>query len=162
MARRAGASGGALAAAVTAAGGFGFLAAGQFVHNRYPGKEPMSYGAGYDGAQSLENELRTAQSALRPQSSISIPVGVGYLGWQLEKRDSPAVGLLSMALEAHVKAVWFAFGSDLGRWVEFVRNHDRKADSGHKTLVFAQISTAEEAQQAISEWQVDVLVAQGL
>jgi nitronate monooxygenase len=122
----------------------------------------MSYGAGYDDAQHLKNQLRTAQSALGPHSPISIPVGVGYLGWQLEKHDSPAVELLSMALEAHVKAVWFAFGSDLGRWVEFVRNHDRNVDNGHRTLVFAQISTAEEAQQAISEWQVDALVAQGL
>jgi nitronate monooxygenase len=99
---------------------------------------------------------------LRLQSPTAIPIGVGYLGWQLEKPDFPAVELLSIALEAPVQAVWFAFGSDLGRWVDFVRNHNGKAGNGHKTLVFVQVSTAEEARRAISEWQVDVVVAQGL
>ena len=99
---------------------------------------------------------------MRLHSPATIPIGVGYLGWQLEKANSPAIELLSIALEARVQAVWFAFGKDLGRWVEFVRNHDGRSRNGHKTLVFAQISTIEEAQRAISEWQVDVVVAQGL
>jgi len=140
----AGASGGALAAAVTAGGGFGFLA------------------AGYDGAEIFKKELNTARSDLGLQSQTPLPIGVGYLAWQLEKPNSPAVELLSIALDTRVQAVWFAFGSDLGRWVEFVRGHDKRSGNSHKTLVFAQISTLEEAKKAISEWKVDVVVAQGI
>jgi len=137
----AGASGGALAAAVTAGGGFGFLA------------------AGYDGIESLRNELKMAQSILRTPPQAAIPIGVGFLGWQLE---TTTVDLLSITLDTRVKAIWFAFGTNLGQWVEFVRNHDVKSNNGHKTLVFVQVSTAEEAHQAVNEWQVDVIVAQGI
>jgi nitronate monooxygenase len=125
-------------------------------------KNLISDRAGYDDAQSLKNEVKAARSALRLQSPTTIPIGVGYLGWQLEMSSTSAVELLSVALEARIKAVWFAFGSDLGQWVEFVRNHDRESRNSHKTLVFVQISSVEEAQRAISEWQVDVIVAQGL
>lgn len=128
---------------MTAGGGFGFIA------------------AGYDSAETLKNELNTARTVLRLQSQTPLPIGVGYLAWQLEESNSPAIELLSIALETRVQAIWFAFGSDLGRWVEFVRSHE-KSDNGYKTLVFVQVSTAEEAKRAISEWKVDVVVAQGL
>lgn len=98
---------------------------------------------------------------MRLQNQTPIPIGVGYLCWQLEKPNSPAIELLSVALENRVQAVWFSFGNDLGRWVEYVRKHDDKASDGHKTLVFAQISSTEEAKKAINEWKVDVVVAQG-
>jgi|SRR5882762_2227684 len=159
---RAGASGGALAAAVTLGGGFGFIAAGECIHERNSTEALTCHCTGYDGAEELKKELNTVRSALRLQSQTILPVGVGYLAWQLEKPNSPAVELLSIALETRVRAVWFAFGSDLGHWAEFVRSHDRQAGNGHKTLVFAQISTVEEAKKAINEWKVDVVVAQGL
>lgn len=94
-------------------------------------------------------------------SQTPLPIGVGYLGWQLDKPNSPTVELLSYALENRVQAVWFSFGDDLGRWVKFVRDYDLKSGNGHKTLVFAQVSTVEEAQKAMDEWKVDFLVAQG-
>jgi nitronate monooxygenase len=65
------------------------------------------------------------------------------------------------ALENQVKAVWFAFGADLGRWVQSVRDYDRKVKK-EKTIVFVQISTVDEALVAINDWKVDVLVAQGI
>jgi nitronate monooxygenase len=147
---------------VTAGGGFGFLAAGEGIHNRNSAAELIYYCTGYDGAENFKKELNTARSDLGLQSQTPLPIGVGYLAWQLEKPNSPAVELLSIALDTRVQAVWFAFGSDLGRWVEFVRGHDKRSGNSHKTLVFAQISTFEEAKKAISEWKVDVVVAQGL
>jgi nitronate monooxygenase len=143
---------------VTAGGGFGFIAAGESAIIILIGRKSKSKHAGYDSVQTLKTELKIAESALGTPSQISIPIGVGFLGWQLET----AADLLPIALEARVKAIWFAFGNNLGQWVDFVRNYDALKHDGHKTLVFAQISTAEEAQQASNEWQVDVVVAQGL
>lgn len=92
-----------------------------------------------------------------------LPIGVGYLGWQLDKfkSDSVAVNLISVALENRVQAVWFAFGADLGRWVKYVRDFDQKRSNGHNTLVFVQVSSVEESQEAVSQWKVDAVVAQG-
>ena len=60
-----------------------------------------------------------------------------------------------------MEAVWFSFGNQLARWVQFVRDHDQKAGNEHKTIVFVQISSLEEALVAINNWKVDVVVAQG-
>jgi len=61
-----------------------------------------------------------------------------------------------------VRAIWFSFGQDLGRWIELVRNHDRKTGKSPKTLVFVQVNSADEARLAVQSWNVDVLVAQGI
>lgn len=118
---------------------------------------------GYDTTEKFRSELAEAQSALKLRSNplIPFPIGVGYLAWQLETPNSPTVELLSIALESRVQAVWFAFGENLGRWVQFVRERDAELADGHKTIVFTQISSVEEAKKAIDEWKVDVVVAQG-
>jgi len=141
----AGASGGRLAAQVTAGGGFGFLS------------------AGYEGPEQLTAELSLARSSLQLGPSSPLPIGVGYLGWQLEKKDSPVIEVLQLALENRVKAVWFSFGSQLGRWVQFVRDYDQKnRGESEKTIIFAQISSIQDALIAVNEWKIDVLVVQGI
>jgi len=140
----AGASSAALAIQVTHGGGFAFLA------------------PGYDTPQKFASELSLARSALEIDSAAQLAIGVGFLGWQLQQLDSPALELLRLSLDSRVKAVWLAFGSDLGRWVEYVRSHDQEARSEHKTLVFVQVSSLEEALVAVNDWKVDVVVAQGI
>ena len=74
-------SGGALAAAVSNAGGLGFL------------------GGGYaDSRDFLDRELRAAGNAR---------VGVGFITWSLAQRDP---GLIDLALDHAPAAVWLSFG----------------------------------------------------
>ncbi|KIJ20788.1 hypothetical protein PAXINDRAFT_178408 [Paxillus involutus ATCC 200175] len=139
----AGASGGALAAQVTAGGAFGFLA------------------AGYKSAESLIDELSLARGILQLSSSEPLPIGVGYLGWQLEKSTAKPEVMLSAALDNHIQAIWLAFGNNLGQWIKFIRDYDTEHKRSRPTIIFVQVSSAEEALVAIQDWKVDVLVAQG-
>ncbi|KAJ7796105.1 2-nitropropane dioxygenase [Mycena leptocephala] len=145
----AGAAGGELAGQVSSAGGFGFLSAGY-------GISPADF----------KQQLSLARSAFQSPSSThakaEFPVGVGYLAWQLEKHESPLVDLLPIALENNVQAIWFAFGENLGRWIQLVRDHDSRVGKDKKTLIFVQISTVKEALVATNEWTVDCIVAQGV
>jgi len=91
-----------------------------------------------------------------------LPIGAGFLGWKLEEGQSPHVALLELALENGVQAIWFSFGKDLGRWIEFVRNHDRRSGKTPRTLIFVQVNSVDEALLAVQTWKADVLVAQGM
>jgi len=139
----AGASGGALAAQVASAGGFGFLS------------------AGYDSADSLKKEVAIARNILHTEQDQTLRVGVGFLVWLLEKDPSKAEELISIALENRVQAVWFSFGEDIGRWVKFVREHDPRAGTKDASKIFIQLSTVQELKVAITEWNADVIVVQG-
>jgi nitronate monooxygenase len=90
-----------------------------------------------------------------------LPIGAGFLGWKLEEAQSPHVPLLELALENGVRAIWFSFGEDLGRWIELVRSHDQRTGKSPKTLVFVQVNSVDDALFAARTWKVDVLVAQG-
>ncbi|KIK60313.1 hypothetical protein GYMLUDRAFT_43610 [Collybiopsis luxurians FD-317 M1] len=135
----AGVSGGALAAQVTNGGGLGFLA---HVH--------MS-------------ELPLARSLLESKvtESDTLPIGVGYLAWMLDKLPAKeAESVLNTALASNVQAHWFAFGNDLGRWIRYVREN---APQGKKTpLIFVLINSVEEAVRAVEDFKADVIVAQGI
>ncbi|KAH0836581.1 NPD-domain-containing protein [Lanmaoa asiatica] len=139
----AGASGGLLAAHVTAGGGFGFLS------------------AGYRSAESLIDELSLARGLLQLTPSDPLPIGVGYLGWQLEQSTAKPEIMLSAALDNHVQAIWLAFGNNLKEWIKFIRNYDAEHKRVCQTTIFVQVSSVEEALVASDEWKVDVLVAQG-
>jgi nitronate monooxygenase len=67
-----------------------------------------------------------------------------------------------LALENGVQAIWFSFGEDLGRWIEFVRIHDQKSGKTPGTLIFVQVNSVDEALLAVQTWKADVLVAQGM
>lgn len=137
----AGASGGALAARVSQGGGLGFIA------------------HGYQSLEKLRSEVDTARSLLQLDSKSPLPVGIGYLGWQLEKPDTPAQELLSVALENKVQAVWLSFGADLQRWIKYIRDTEPKPGA---TKIFVQVTSVEEALVAVHDWKADVIVAQGI
>lgn len=143
LAPMAGASGGALASEVSLAGGFGFLA-------------PV-----YAGLENFRNEFAIARTTLNRPSG-PLPIGAGFLGWKLEEAQSPHIALLELALENGVRAVWLAFGEDLGRWIDLVRRHDEQHGKTPKTLIFVQVNSVDEALLATETWKVDVIVAQGI
>ncbi|KAG9312901.1 Nitronate monooxygenase-domain-containing protein [Chiua virens] len=160
----AGASGGLLAAHVTAAGGFGFLAAGTIAHltPSHPCKDPPDLGsAGYKTAADLLHEISLARGALQPTPSDPLPIGVGYLCWQLEQPTAKPEVMLSAALDSHVQAIWLAFGNKIQEWIKFIRNYDAAHNRIRKTTIFVQVSSVQDALVALNDWKVDVLVAQG-
>lgn len=160
-----------MAAAVTNGGGFGFLAAGAFtVIAVMRTRIYFCLWKGYDSEEKFTGEISAARAALTQPSHKSIPIGIGFLAWQLEShmekqekepKSSGPLDLLRLALESRVQAVWFAFGENVGQWVEHVRKYDADRGDGHKTIVFVQIFSNADARTATSDWNADVIVAQG-
>jgi hypothetical protein len=116
----------------------------------------------FTGVEKFRDELDIARSMLNIPSG-PLPIGAGFLGWKLDEAGSQQVPLLELALENGVRAIWLSFGQDLGRWIEFVRNHDQKSGKSpkEKTLLFVQVNSVDDALFAVQAWKVDVLVAQG-
>ncbi|KZT04212.1 2-nitropropane dioxygenase [Laetiporus sulphureus 93-53] len=129
----------ALVASVIDGGGLGFLA------------------AGLEPTHKIAEALDQARAALSKDKQHL--VGVGFLGWVLDKFNTEADPRLITVLDKEPAAVWFAFGHNLGKYVAQVRAHD--ADHDHKTLVFITVNTVEEAVRAANRWKADVIVAQG-
>jgi nitronate monooxygenase len=115
----------------------------------------------YTGVEKFRNEFDIVRSTLNRPSG-PLPIGAGFLGWKLEEPDSAHVDLLKLALENGVQAIWFSFGEDLGRWIEFVRIHDQQSGKTPRTLIFVQVNSVDEALLAVQTWKADVLVAQGM
>ncbi|KAG6909250.1 hypothetical protein DXG01_001432 [Tephrocybe rancida] len=99
-----------MVAAVTGAGAFGFLA------------------AGLDSSQKLRDGLRAVGAAFDLESGAPLPVGVGFFGFLLDKTEASDDPRLPVVLEELPKALWFAFGGDLGRHVAQVRAYGRNAN----------------------------------
>ncbi|KAG7085831.1 hypothetical protein E1B28_003369 [Marasmius oreades] len=127
--------------AITLAGGFGFL------------------GAGADTSEQIVDQLSSLRSQFSLQQTDVIPVGVGFLGWVLDKTDLKEDPRIEKALSEKPKAVWFAFGNDLGKYVKMVKDYDSKRD--HKTLIFVIVNSVDDATRAANEWKVDGLIVQG-
>ncbi|GJJ11171.1 hypothetical protein Clacol_005403 [Clathrus columnatus] len=143
LAAMGGASNGELAVKVSLGGGYGFI------------------GTAMNDPASFSKELDTARSLLGVvDPDAPLPLGVGYLGWLLEKGDRTQQ-LLNIGLEKRVQSVWLSFGSNLGKWVEYVRQYDSQRTTEHKTLIWIVASSLEEATRAVNEWKPDVLVVQG-
>ncbi len=90
---------------------------------------------------------------------MPLQIGVGFLCWYLEKNEPQGEKLIRVALDNRVTAIWLAFGNNLPKWIQLVRDYD--ATNGIKTLIFVQLSSVEDARVAIHDWKVDVIVAQG-
>jgi hypothetical protein len=114
----------------------------------------------FTGVEKFRDELDIARSMLNIPSG-PLPIGAGFLGWKLDEAGSQQIPLLELALENGVRAIWLSFGEDLGRWIEFVRNHDQTSGKSPKTLVFVLVNSVDDALIAVQAWKVDVLVAQG-
>ncbi|KAL0068268.1 hypothetical protein AAF712_004653 [Marasmius tenuissimus] len=142
-----------LVLAVTKAGGFGFL------------------GADEDSSETILSELATIRSELKLEKDDVLPVGVGFLGWVLDRTEAPDPEeqdpRLGKVLAEKPRAVWFAFGHEgedgegLGRYVKKVREYDARRFGEHKTLVFVIVNSVEDGVRATNEWGVDGLVVQG-
>jgi nitronate monooxygenase len=117
---------------------------------------------GYEGCERVLSELALARRSLNLASGDPLPIGVGYIAWLLERDPPLGETLLEIALAEKVQAVWFAFGRDIKRWVKFVHDFDAARSIPHKTLVFTQVTSVEEAQSAVLDWKTDILVVQGI
>jgi nitronate monooxygenase len=105
-------------------------------------------------------EINLARDLLKANPQSPLPIGVGYLGWILEQLDArgSAKDILSVALDNNVRAIWFAYGVDLNKWIQYIRNNERNPGA---TTIFVQVTSVEEALVAVNDWKVDVVVAQG-
>ncbi|KAJ7272945.1 2-nitropropane dioxygenase [Mycena rebaudengoi] len=127
-----------LASAVTAAGGFGCI------------------GAGFNTTEELKAKIQTIRTALKITSG-PVPVGIGFLGWVLDKTEKSDDPRLLAVLDELPAAVWFAFGDDLGKYIAQVHDHDKK--HGRKTFIFVMVNSVAAAREFAP--QVDCLVVQG-
>lgn len=120
----------------------------------------MLLNLGYGSPEYLDNELDMARRSLGESAHSSLPIGVGFLGWQLDSEDNVIPPTLVVALKHRVRAIWFAFGENMGRWIKQV--HTQSTVLGdHKPLIFVQITSVAEARVALEEWNVDAIVVQG-
>lgn len=106
----------------------------------------------------LKAEVDTARSLLRIDPYSPLPIGIGYLGWRLEKMGVAAHELLSVALDNNVRAIWLSFGTQLYTWIDFIRKSERKPGT---IKIIVQVNSVREAIVAVQDWKADIVVAQG-
>jgi NAD(P)H-dependent flavin oxidoreductase YrpB (nitropropane dioxygenase family) len=119
--------GGALAAQVTKYGGFAFIPAGTSklqIHSSslMTWAFMTDHGAGDDTVENLKKEIQTFKDVIKPSPLTQVPVGIGFLAWYL---DAGHKDLLVAALDLEVKAIFFAFGDHMDRWINFIRSCDQ-------------------------------------
>ncbi|OGE54447.1 hypothetical protein PENARI_c006G02011 [Penicillium arizonense] len=144
-------SGPALAAAVSAAGGLGFIAGGEDVS----GLENKLSEAARLVAEHKARRGSPDDNSLLFHNSSSLPVGIGVINWGAD---------FNVALPLIVKyrpcAVWlFApseSASDQIPWVQQIREQ-----TDGDVAIWVQVGNIEEACAAVAELQPDVLVLQG-
>lgn len=147
-----------LASAVSAAGAFGFLAAGtQFVEAI--ALPTLRMYLGFFSSAELKEEFAQVRKTLKVAPGAPVPVGIGFIGWILDITEPSPDPRLAAVLHEKPVAIWLAFGVDLGRYVSQIRKYDEGRE--HKTVIFVIVSSVETARRAAEEWGVDVLVAQG-
>ncbi|MEX2617362.1 MAG: nitronate monooxygenase [Alphaproteobacteria bacterium] len=120
LAPMAGVAGGALAAAVSNAGGLGII------------------GGGYGDRDWLTRELAAAGNA---------PVGVGFIGWSLDKQPA----LLDLALDHAPRVLFLSFGS--------FREYGAKIALSTARMI-VQVQSVAQAREAVADG-ADIVVAQG-
>ncbi|KAJ6620359.1 2-nitropropane dioxygenase [Mycena sp. CBHHK59/15] len=129
-----------LASAVTAAGGLGCI------------------GAGFDSTSALKSNVQKIRTHLKIAPGTPVPVAIGFIGWILDITESSDDPRLLATLDELPAAIWFAFGTDLGKYIAQVHAHDKK--HGRKTFVFVLVNSVESARHFAPE--VDCLVVQGI
>ncbi|KAK0186951.1 hypothetical protein F5146DRAFT_758428 [Armillaria mellea] len=117
------------------------------------------FGAGFDTSEQLVNTLRIIRRELDVPPDVPLPVGVGFISWILKLTEGSDDPRLVRVLDELPKAIWFAFGDDLGNYIAQVRAYDGKRN--FKTLIYVIVNSVEEALRATNEWKVDALVVQG-
>ena len=115
--------------------------------------------SGFDTSEQLKETLRSARKTLNVAADTQLPIGVGFLGWICDTTEVSEDPRIPTVLKEKPVALWLAFGNDLGKYVQQVRDYDAKRE--HKTKVLCCVNSVEEAQRAANEWKVDALVVQG-
>jgi nitronate monooxygenase len=103
--------------------------------------------------------MNSVRNSLHLGANVPVPMGIGLLGFVLDKTELSDDPRIPNVLEEMPAAVLFAFGDDLGKYIAQVRAIDAKR--AHKTIIFATINSVAAAKVAVNEWKVDVLVVQG-
>jgi hypothetical protein len=116
--------------------------------------------AGFDSSATLKSTLQSVRTKLGISANIPVPVGVGFIGWILDNTEASDDPRIIPVLDELPTAVWFAFGNDLGKYIAQVHAYDAKR--AHKTIIFVIVNSVAEALLAANEWNVDVLVVQGI
>ncbi|KAF8188846.1 2-nitropropane dioxygenase [Mycena galopus ATCC 62051] len=129
-----------LAAAVTAAGGFG------------------SIGAGYASTQVLKEQIQQIRGILKIPGREPVPIAVGFLGWILDRTEISDDPRLTAVLDERPAAVWFAFGVDVEKYVDQVHAYNTR--TGHKTFIFVIVNSVDDARRA-AQHGVHAVVVQG-
>lgn len=114
---------------------------------------------GFDSSEQLRSDLQSIRKSLKLSDDAVLPAGVGLLGWILDMTEASEDPRIPAILEEKVAAVWFAFGNDLYKYIQAVRDFDAKRE--HKTKIFCCCNSVDEAVRAANEWKVDILVLQG-
>lgn len=98
----------------------------------------------------------------RQDPTTKLPIGIGYFGWELDKKPLEATQMLQIALTSNVQSIWLSFGNDLRPYVEFIRKADAtRGAHSCKTLIAIQVSSSAEALTAVNELNADVVIVQG-
>lgn len=164
----AGASGGQLAGAVSAAGGFGFI------------------GAGYLTPAALQTEIDKAYQQLSISHAELLlnrkraNFGIGILVWRLtelndgntpdQARPNPTVTeFLKAIVKARPYAIWLSFGDEkeMVEWQKAINeldkhhNGDLQSEAEQVIKWFIMIGREQELQAAVEKCQCDVLIVQG-
>lgn len=114
---------------------------------------------GFLSSEELKRNFQAVRKKLNIANTDPVPVGVGFIGWILDKTETSGDPRMNAVLEEKPVAIWFAFGVDLGKYIAQVRDYDAKRE--HKTVIFVIVNSVEGALRAANEWRVDVIVAQG-
>jgi nitronate monooxygenase len=167
----AGAAGGALAAAVSQAGGFGLI------------------GGGAASIETVKKEFRIAQSILGARSDERLPIGVGMHAWHLTQlnrglpsehllsaprlpsaSDLPALPYIDACLECRPKAAWLAFGveDEIVAWSRLIRKREAELQAqgtlppDDPLVYFTMAGSMHELHVAVERMGADVVVVQGI
>ena len=103
----------------------------------------------------------TVCSKLNVAAGILISTRVGLLGWILNKTEISDDPHIQVVLDKLPAPIWFAFGTNLGKYVEQVHAYDEKREKLHRMLVIVIINSVKDALHSVNKWKVDVLVVQG-
>lgn len=164
----AGASGGQLAAAVSSAGGFGFIGAGYLT--------PVTLQSEVDKAYRELSVSHTELLSHRKRADF----GIGILVWRLTelndgKRPDQAqpnrsvIDFLDVIVSARPRAIWLSFGDEheLVGWQKVItdldaqRNSDLHGNPDEQIKWFVMIGREQELQAAVEQCRCDVLIVQG-
>lgn len=103
--------------------------------------------------------LHTRTTQILP-TGVPLPVGVGLIGWVLDKTEITDDPRIPAVLGELPSVIWFAFGTDLRKYIDQVRTYDAKR--AHKTLIFVIVNSVAEALTSANDWKVDAIVVQGI